>query len=235
LIGHLRGSADTATALGYEALAPDLLGYGAQRDVAESDITLPAQVAELRAAIRHAYASAPVDVVGHSVGGVIALLLAAQWPDTVRRVVSVEGNFTLKDAFWSASLGRMSIAEVSAVLGDFERDPGAWLSRSGVLAAGANLATARDWLAFQPATTLRAMGRSIVAVTAVPGYLATVRKVFSSRSVCLLAGERSRAGWDVPPWASELAAAEQAIAGAGHLLMLDQPDAFMRTVLGMLS
>jgi pimeloyl-ACP methyl ester carboxylesterase len=77
-------------------------------DVPNSAVNLPAQVHELRSCIRRAYGNATVDVVGHSVGGVIAMLYTSEEPFSVRRVVSVEGNFTLKDAFWSGSLGRMS-------------------------------------------------------------------------------------------------------------------------------
>src|ERR1017187_3823501 len=103
LIGHLRTCASAASAYGRETLAPDLLGYGVLADVPDSAVTLPAQADELRSCIRRAYGNTTVDVVGHSVGGVIAMLYASQEPSSVRRVVSVEGNFTLKDAFWSAS------------------------------------------------------------------------------------------------------------------------------------
>jgi hypothetical protein len=58
-----------------------------------------------------------------------------------------------------------------------------------------------EWLAFQPATTLRAMGRSIVEVTDVPKYLEIVRSVFARHPVCLLAGARSRAARRAVCWA----------------------------------
>src|ERR1035441_4900667 len=106
LIGHLRTCASAASA--------------------EGSRTLPAQADELRSCIRRAYGNTTVDVVGHSVGGVIAMLYASQEPSSVRRVVSVEGNFTLKDAFWSASLGRMSPVEAAAVLAGFTANPAGW-------------------------------------------------------------------------------------------------------------
>ncbi len=50
------------------------------------------------------------------------------------------------------------------------------------------------------------------------------------------------AGWlersgvrDVPQWASLEAAAEANVPEAGHMLMMEQPDAFMRSVLNMLA
>jgi len=235
LIGHLRSCASAASAEGRETLAPDLLGYGGLAGVPESAVTLPDQVAELRACIRHAYGDITVDVVGHSVGGVIAMLYASQEPSSIRRLVSVEGNFSLKDAFWSASLGRMSRQEAAAVLAGFTANPSGWLARSGVPSTSENVALATEWLAFQPATTLRAMGRSLVEVTGAPSYLELVRNVFASHPVCLLSGARSRAAWDVPPWASLEAAAEVNVPDAGHMIMLEQPDTFIKTLLQMLA
>lgn len=235
LIGHLRMCAEAAISYGREACAPDLLGYGALADVSDTEISLAAQANELRSCIRNAYGNVAVDIVGHSVGGVISILLAYQDPLMVRRVVSVEGNFTLKDAFWSASLGRMSAAEAAAILAGLAAAPAAWLERSGVQSSAENLAIANEWLGFQPATTLRAMGRSIIEVTGDSNYLETVRKVFASHHVCLLAGERSRTEWDVPSWASREAAAQATLPGTGHMSMLEQPERFMRALFDMLS
>ena len=129
LIGHLQGSAMALGARGRVALAPDLLGYGQHRNVPEAAVSLPAQVDELQSCIRNAYGNERVDLVGHSVGGAIAMLLASKEPAMIRGVVSIEGNFTLKDAFWSASLGQMSISQVVAILEGFTSDPAGWLVR----------------------------------------------------------------------------------------------------------
>ncbi|WP_260263021.1 alpha/beta fold hydrolase [Delftia acidovorans] len=96
--------------------APHLLGYGDCRAVDAGRVSLPAQVEHLRAYIDTHMGGGPVDLVGHSVGGAIAMLLAHTHPGRVRRIVNVEGNFTLDDAFWSASVGRMSQDEAEAML-----------------------------------------------------------------------------------------------------------------------
>jgi pimeloyl-ACP methyl ester carboxylesterase len=222
-------------ARGRVVVAPDLLGYGRHRSVPEAAVSLSAQVDELHSCIRHAYGNERVDLVGHSVGGAIAMLLAYREPAMVRRVVSIEGNFTLKDAFWSASLGQMSIPQVATILEGFTSDPAGWLARSGVPATSANLDFARDWLIFQPAATLRAMGRSIVEVTASPAYLESVRRVFDGCDVSLLSGERSYTQWDVPEWALTKARKTVTIAGTGHLMMLEQPSHFIETLEDILS
>ena len=235
LFGHLRESAKAMEARGRVALAPDLLGYGERRKMSDVAVSLPAQVHELRSCIRSTFGNLRVDLVGHSVGGAIAMLLASEEPEMIRRVVSIEGNFTLKDAFWSASLGQMSIPQVAAVLEGFAADPAGWLARSGVPATAANLEIARDWVRFQPAITLRDMGHSTVEVTGSPAYLEAVRDVFDSSEVYLLSGERSHSQWDVPDWALTKAKKATTIKGTGHFLMLEQPTCFLETLDDILS
>lgn len=78
---------------------PDLLGYGRYQDVAFDAISLDGQVEHRRAFVHTQWPATPVDVVGHSVGGTVAMLFAYWFPHLVRRIVNAEGNFTLDDAF----------------------------------------------------------------------------------------------------------------------------------------
>jgi pimeloyl-ACP methyl ester carboxylesterase len=210
--------------------APDLLGYGQHQAVPFEAISLPGQVEHLRSFVDARFEGGPVDVVGHSVGGAIAMLFAHAYPDRVRRVVNVEGNFTLADAFWSASVGRMSQSEADAMLAGFRADPLAWIG-SSVTAPGPHLAeTASRWLAHQPASTLRAMGQSVVTTTGNAAYPAALAQVFERHPVYLLAGEHSRAGWNVPDWALEKCAGQHTLAHSGHLMMVDDPAAFTAAI-----
>ncbi|RQR88763.1 MULTISPECIES: alpha/beta fold hydrolase [unclassified Burkholderia] len=207
-------------------LAPDLLGYGVHRDTPFDAITLAAQVEHLRQAVDTHYGAQPVDLVGHSVGGAIAMLFAHAHPARVRRIVNVEGNFTLDDAFWSASVGRMSPAQADAMLDGLRSDPSGWLRGAIDEPSPRQLDDARRWLAHQPASTLRAMGRSVVATTGEPGYLQLLAEVFERHPVRLVAGDRSRAGWHVPDWALARCAGFETIAGCGHLIPAERPAAF---------
>ncbi|HEX7749559.1 MAG TPA: alpha/beta hydrolase [Bordetella sp.] len=210
--------------------APDLLGYGQYQTVPFEAVSLPGQVEHLRSLVDARFEGGPVDVVGHSVGGAIAMLFAHAYPGHVRRIVNVEGNFTLADAFWSASVGRMSQNEADAMLAGFRADPLAWISGS-VTVPGPHLAeTAARWLAHQPASTLRAMGRSVVTTTDNAAYLTALAQVFDRHPVYLLAGERSRAGWNVPDWALEKCAGQHTLADSGHLMMQDDPSAFTAAI-----
>ena len=207
-------------------LAPDRLGYGALKDSPAGEVNLMAQVAHLDQVVRRSFGDQPVHLVGHSVGGAIAALFAHAYPDRVADLISVEGNFTLRDAFWSASVARMPQAEVEAMLEGFRADPGAWLARAGVPAQPLFVDVASHYLSQQPASTLSAMARSVVEETGSPGYLPKLREVFSHRRVHLLAGERSRPGWDVPEWALRQAGSLAVIPATGHMMMLEQPQAF---------
>ncbi|WP_373824460.1 alpha/beta fold hydrolase [Achromobacter insuavis] len=226
LIHGLIGAFDVDAGLPRHA-APPLLGYGEHQATPPARISLPAQVEHLRAFIDTHFDGVAVDLVGHSVGGAVAMLLAQAYPQRVRRIVNVEGNFTLADAFWSASVARMSAGEAVAMLDGFRADPLGWLG-GGVAEPRPHWRdTAARWLAWQPASTLRAMAASVVAGTGAAGYQDTLRQVFARHPVYLLSGARSHAGWNVPDWAWRACAGRQALDGCGHLMMLERPEAFV--------
>ena len=95
-----------------------------------------------------------------------------------------------------------------------------------------NLATAADWLANQPASTIRAQARAVVAATGEAAFLDDLRVAAKSGlPIHLLAGARSRAGWNVPDWLAHKATTDTVIPGTGHLMMLEQPQLFADAVL----
>ncbi|SDR29596.1 Pimeloyl-ACP methyl ester carboxylesterase [Paraburkholderia fungorum] len=228
----IHGFIGTFDVAGFDAeyAAPHLLGYGEYRGTLFDRISLPAQVEHIRAFVDAKFGTTSVDLVGHSVGGAIAMLFAHAYPDRVRRIVNVEGNFTLDDAFWSASVGRMTPAEAGKMLESFRADPLEWL-RGAIPDATPTMAdSAARWLDYQPASTLRAMGQSVVAVTGSVDYLSTLKQVFARHSVYLLSGERSHSSWNVPHWALEKSAGRETLDHCGHLLMIENPAAFSAAI-----
>ncbi|MHA6493472.1 alpha/beta fold hydrolase [Pseudomonas borbori] len=230
LIGSLRVPDMTAFFAPGKALAPDLLGYGELSATPPAQITMAAQVEHLSETLRRHFGDQPVHLVGHSVGGVVAALFAERHGERVASLVSVEGNFTLRDAFWSSSVARMSAAQANALLDGLRDDPATWLAGAGVAASSWSLAVAERWLAQQPGSTVRAMAQAVVSETGAADYLPRLRRIFARHPVHLLAGERSREGWDVPPWAQEEAASQQLLAGCGHLMMLEDCQAFVGAI-----
>jgi lipase len=207
-------------------LAPDLLGYGSAVEDDAHEITMDRQVECVRRLIDREAEDPRVHLVGHSVGGVIAAAYAHRCPDRVASFVNVEGNFTLADAFWSRQLAARPQSQVRELLERDRSDPARWLRNAGIEPTDDRVRAAADALAFQPPTTVHAMARAVVEYTADLQYGAMLRDVFDRVPVHLVAGARSRAGWDVPDWALEAAASYTEIPGVGHMVMLEAPVVF---------
>jgi pimeloyl-ACP methyl ester carboxylesterase len=214
-------------------LIPDLPGYG--RHPGASPVSLSAAAGHVRTEmIAAGFDSA--HLVGHSVGEAVAVLLAHRYPEMVRSVVDVEGNFTLKDAFWSRSIAEMGAAEAEALLESFRADPAAWLSRNGIEPTPERIAMASRGLSAQPAGTVQAMARSVVEATESPVYLDNVRQILDRGTPFhLVAGERSRDCWDVPGFVAARAASMTIQPGVGHLMMLENAAEFFGIIAGLVS
>jgi pimeloyl-ACP methyl ester carboxylesterase len=214
---------------GVDVLTPDLAGYGRRRGE-DAGLTLPDQAAMLARLLRDA-AGGPAWVLGHSVGGAVAMLLADMVPDRVRGLISVEGNFTLKDAFWTGRIAALTDADWAAEYGAMEAAPAAWLEKSGIEASDERVAWARAILANQPYTTVQKMAQSVLDTTAAPDYLGCVGRVLARATpLYLVGGEQSAAGWDVPDWVLSQARRVCVQPRAGHMMMLEDPAAFCRIV-----
>jgi pimeloyl-ACP methyl ester carboxylesterase len=229
LLGSLRYSEPRRYLPGVDIFAPDLIGYG-QRRSEEADITLAGQAAML-ARFLHDEVGGPAWVLGHSVGGAIAMLLADLVPDLVRGVIDVEGNFTLKDAFWTGRIAALPDAEWAAEYGALEAAPAAWLETSGIEASDERVAWAHDILANQPYTTVQKMAQSVLGTTGAPDYLGCVGRVLARATpLYLVGGEQSAAGWDVPDWVLAQARRVCVQPKTGHMMMLEDPGNFCRIV-----
>lgn len=210
--------------------APALLGYGEFRDRPTDNLTLEDQVEHVVSWLRARY-DGPVHVVGHSVGGAVAMLFARRYEYLTYTLTSVEGNCTLKDAFWTRKLSEMPLAQVEALLASYQADPAGWLVQSGVPVTPWTLELAKSWLDNQPASTLLAQARAVIKATADEKYLETIRMVTCSVPIHLVSGARSHAGWDVPDWLRTRAHRETIIPETGHMMMLEAPQEFAAAIL----
>jgi pimeloyl-ACP methyl ester carboxylesterase len=214
---------------GVDVFTPDLIGYG-QRRSEVTGITLPGQAAMLARFLR-GEAGGPAWVLGHSVGGAVAMLLADMAPDLVRGLISVEGNFTLKDAFWTGRIAALPDADWAAEYGAMEAAPAAWLEKSGIEASDERVAWAREILAHQPYTTVQKMAQSVLDMTGAPDYLGCVGRVLARATpLYLVGGEQSSAGWDVPDGVLAQARRVCVQPKTGHMMMLEDPGTFCRIV-----
>jgi pimeloyl-ACP methyl ester carboxylesterase len=74
-------------------VAPDLLGFGLSDKPKDGDYTIPAQAARVLA-LADALGIGTFALAGHSMGGQIALYIAATQPSRVRREISIGGVVT---------------------------------------------------------------------------------------------------------------------------------------------
>jgi lipase len=212
-----------------EVIALDLLGYGRYAGT-RAPIDVDAQVTHVRETV----GDRRIHLVGHSSGGVIATAYTHRYAGSVGRFVNVEGNFTLADAFWSGQLARRTPEEVAQGLARDRGDPAGWLRGAGIDVSPERVAMAGAMLRHQPATTLHAMARSVVSYTGTAEWAAMLRDVFARVPVDLVAGGRSRAAWDVPPWALAAARSYTEIPDVGHLMMVEAPERFGTAVARLL-
>jgi pimeloyl-ACP methyl ester carboxylesterase len=230
LFGTLSDPGITSAFRDAEILTPDLLGYGHQRDATNSEPTLEDQADHVAAFVRRK-CKGPVHVAGHSVGGAVAVAFVGKHPELALTLTSIEGNFTLDDAFWSSEISKKEIAEIETIVTGYKADVESWIEKSIPHPSGWALSVARKILDEQPASTLRAQARAVVSATSHPKYLQTVARILDAKTpMHLVAGQRSRGAWSIPGWVVARTGGVTEIAGTGHLMMLENPEQFANAI-----
>ena len=231
LFGHLQDSRILDGFGGREVHAPDLVGYGSLREEDTSSLTLDDQANRIARYVGE-HDLERVNLVGHSVGGAVAILVASSFPEIVATLTSVEGNFTLEDAFSSAHLAMKPDEEVEEIIGEYRNDPDAWFAGAGVPINEWTQGLAVSWLNNQPPSTIKAQAKAVVSATTPDTYLGTVKALLASDvAFNLIAGERSAASWHVPSWVRDQSTEQITIAETGHLMMAEDPKAFAAAVI----
>ena len=89
----------------YDVYTLDLPGFGASDK--GNHLYSPANYVRVLDALFRERLKQPADIVGHSMGGVIALAYAAAYPDRVRRLVAVDVAGVLHRSVYAEYMGRM--------------------------------------------------------------------------------------------------------------------------------
>jgi len=86
----------------HEVIVPDLVGFGGSRGASDFDHLLTTQAAILEKLLDLLDIPGPVLLIGHSLGGALATLLAAGCAPRISAFVNVEGNLCEEDCFLSS-------------------------------------------------------------------------------------------------------------------------------------
>ncbi|PRY10540.1 pimeloyl-ACP methyl ester carboxylesterase [Kineococcus rhizosphaerae] len=205
--GNLASWADTAARTGRPALFVDLVGHGLSDRPASFGYTLVEHADAVAAAL--STVGAPVDVLAHSLGGSVAVVLADRHPHLVRSLVLVEPGLD-PVAVEPGDLAAHSEADLPH--GGWDR----LLSRE----------TPERRAEVRTADPL-AVVRSAVAICDALG--GTLNDVLARTTVptLLVAGFRTYDRWDALRAAGVRC---ERVEGGGHFVMLERPEEFARLV-----
>ncbi|MCE9578977.1 MAG: alpha/beta hydrolase [Deltaproteobacteria bacterium] len=195
---------------------PDLPGYGRSPWPAQPRDLVA--VADWIAVWLRAREHGPAILVGHSMGGVLGVILAERHPEVVRALVNIEGNVSIGDCVFS---GQAAALTVDALV-----DGGLAALAERVYADGANKPALRGYYAsmrFADPRTFHQHSRDLVA--------ASREETMGARLAALRVPLAYIAGVPdgIAPRSHELLAAHHiavdAIGPAGHWPFIDQADA----------
>jgi pimeloyl-ACP methyl ester carboxylesterase len=227
-IGHLRFPQLLTGMDPAWVLSPDLIGYGAY--AGQRPPSVAEQVTHLDGLIRQAFGEQPVVLAGHSGGAPLCIRFAERWPDRVTGLISAEGNLAPSDAFLSSRLAPMGPAQIQAWLDRAQADPGVFLAPEHLRGDPVHVDRVREWLNHQSATAVHAMARALLVETVHPGYATAVSRVMAQTPTYLIQGELSSSALGVPTRLAAMAVETYVMPGVGHLMVLEDPEAFARIV-----
>jgi pimeloyl-ACP methyl ester carboxylesterase len=205
-------------------LAPDLPGHG-KSGAWEGQGDYLRRSADMAAAL----CDGPVDLVGHSLGGVVALAMALDRPGLVRSLTLVEPVLfaaTRGSSVFERYLEEMAPFDAACRTGDLKAAAQSFLSVWGVGQPWEDLPPARRRELADRVPLVRAADEGLLADSC--GILAPGRLEAFDLPVCLVGGDRS------PPVAGAILDALQArlpdavrvtVPGAGHMVTVTHPGA----------
>ena len=230
IIGSLRYFGPNTRMPRLRAVTGDLLGYGRYSEARVSRLTLSTQADHVVRWIDEV-PDGDLWLLGHSMGGAIAVLAAEKRLPRIRGVINVEGNLSEKDTFWSSKIATTDPHQWAERYQAWVEDPSSWLTSAGIEPNPERAAWAKQLLENQPASTLYHMSKAILAETLCPEYLETVRRLLDDGlTMHLIAGAKSADGWGVPEFVRDAAASYTEQPDTGHCMMLEAPDQFCAIV-----
>ncbi len=209
----------------WSKLVPDLPGYGKSPWPAAPESL--DQLVERLVEWLGGRATAPLSVVGHSMGGVVAQMLAERWPDGVRCVVDVEGNVCSTDCTLSGKVaGQPEAVFAERGLRDLA---------AAIYQLGHDEPALRDYyvsLCMCDPRTFHAHSLELIALSD-EGRLAE-RLAALSMPAWFIAGSPEGMSRGALELLSAAGVPTVTIEPAGHVPFVEQPDAFAQALASMI-
>jgi pimeloyl-ACP methyl ester carboxylesterase len=216
---------------GYRIVALDLPGFGMSAKPDTFDYDLHSQ-ADITAELLRILQVPTYTVIGHSMGGSIAILLARAHPERIQRLVVIEPNLRASDAHLSREIIRQSEADFVAHYETFTQIAVTTVQSWFVNSHRADLEEyIRELLKTTPISIYRS-ARSLMTVTADEAFL----RHFLTLSVPkdFLMGAETLKIRQVPARFAGSDVNTVIVPGVGHMMMVDNPALFNRTLASIL-
>jgi pimeloyl-ACP methyl ester carboxylesterase len=215
----------------YHILALDLPGFGLSAKPDDYDYSLPAQ-AEIVFAFLQTQQVQNVTIIGHSMGGAIAILLAHKHPTYFNRLLVVEPNLKARDAQLSRDIIRQSEADFVTHYEEFRQNA---------------ILTVQDWFVNTPQTGIQwymddlqhttpismyRSAHSLITVTTGDTLMTQFQQLALQKY--FLIGAKTIKTRQIPKSLRDGTIQTIIVPGVGHMMMMDNPQVFNQTLTSIL-
>lgn len=234
-----------ALARNHRVVAPDLLGHGRSAKP-RGDYSLGNQATLMRDLLIHLDAGSAT-LIGHSLGGGIAMQFAYQYPERCDRMVLVASGGLGKDVtFVLRSLGLpgadlVAPLVLSTTARNLLQTGAGWLGRRGLRASPGQQAFWRGYSSLTDPSTRDAFVATVRAVIDQRGQrVSALERLYLAQALptLLIAGEGDRiipASHAVDAHAEMPGSRLEIVPGAGHFVQIEQPAHVARLILDFIA
>ena len=215
----------------YRIVALDLPGFGLSEKPDTFDYDLKSQ-ADITCALLRVLQVSRYTLIGHSMGGAIAILLARQCSECIERLIVIEPNLKASDAHLSREIIRHSETAFVQQYEDFKRIAIETVQNWFVNSHRTDLEEyIRELLKTTPISMYRS-ARSLMTVTADESFTQTFQDLPFPKD--FLMGEETLKIRNIPESFANSDVNTVIVPGVGHMMMVDNPILFNQTLASIL-
>jgi pimeloyl-ACP methyl ester carboxylesterase len=215
----------------YRIIALDLPGFGESEKPETYDYSLFSQTDMVCAFIRSLHLQ-KFSLIGHSMGGSIAILLAHKYPELVEQLLVIEPNLKASDAHLSRTIIRSSESTFVSQYEEFKRTAIATVQDWFVNSHRADIEEYISELLKTTPISMYRSARSLMSVTADDTLLMQFQRL-TLHKYFLIGGETLKIQ-SIPKSFQNGNIHTVIVPGVGHMMMIDNPPLFNKTLASIL-